>query len=99
MRSSMLWPRTRVWRDAIFNHGARRFATTTTAKSKRFVTTPIFYVNASPHIGHVHSTVLADALSRWLKLKSDDVFFSTGTDEHGLKVPQKTIIPSLAFLS
>ncbi|KAL4137821.1 hypothetical protein PRIC2_001331 [Phytophthora ramorum] len=53
-----------------------------------FVTTPIFYVNAAPHIGHVHSAVLADALSRWFKVKNHRVLFTTGTDEHGLKVQE-----------
>ncbi|XP_055344371.1 methionine--tRNA ligase, mitochondrial-like [Paramacrobiotus metropolitanus] len=58
--------------------------------SRYFVTTPIFYVNAAPHIGHVYSAVLADALHRWHKLKhpADATVFSTGTDEHGLKIQQ-----------
>lgn len=51
------------------------------------LTTPIFYVNASPHIGHVHSAVLTDALARWFRVKGRSVLFTTGTDEHGLKVP------------
>jgi methionyl-tRNA synthetase len=53
-----------------------------------FITTPIFYVNASPHIGHVHSAVLADALARWYRVKQRVVLFTTGTDEHGLKVQE-----------
>jgi methionyl-tRNA synthetase len=53
-----------------------------------FLTTPIYYVNDAPHIGHAYSTVVADALSRWHRLIGDDVFFLTGTDEHGLKVAQ-----------
>ncbi|TDH73408.1 hypothetical protein CCR75_003793 [Bremia lactucae] len=56
--------------------------------SPTFISTPIFYVNAAPHIGHVHSAVLADALSRWHKIKGSDVLFTTGTDEHGLKVQE-----------
>jgi methionyl-tRNA synthetase len=51
-----------------------------------FVTTPIYYVNDAPHIGHAYSTIIADAVSRWHRLLGDDVFFLTGTDEHGLKV-------------
>ncbi|HET6874962.1 MAG TPA: methionine--tRNA ligase [Acidimicrobiales bacterium] len=51
-----------------------------------YVTTPIYYVNDAPHIGHAYSTVIADALARWHRLLGDDVFFLTGTDEHGLKV-------------
>jgi methionyl-tRNA synthetase len=51
-----------------------------------YVTTPIYYVNDAPHIGHAYTTVTADALARWHRLLGDDVFFLTGTDEHGLKV-------------
>jgi methionyl-tRNA synthetase len=51
-----------------------------------YVTTPIYYVNDAPHIGHAYTTVTADALARWHRLLGDEVFFLTGTDEHGLKV-------------
>jgi methionyl-tRNA synthetase len=51
-----------------------------------YVTTPIYYVNDAPHIGHAYTTVTADAVARWHRLRGDDVFFLTGTDEHGLKV-------------
>jgi methionyl-tRNA synthetase len=51
-----------------------------------YVTTPIYYVNDAPHIGHAYPTVAADALARWRRLWGDDVEFLTGTDEHGLKV-------------
>jgi methionyl-tRNA synthetase len=51
-----------------------------------YVTTPIYYVNDAPHIGHAYPTVAADALARWRRLCGDDVEFLTGTDEHGLKV-------------
>ncbi len=51
-----------------------------------YVTTPIYYVNDVPHIGHAYTTVTADALARWHRLLGDDVVFLTGTDEHGLKV-------------
>ena len=51
-----------------------------------YLTTPIYYVNDVPHIGHAYTTVIADALARWHRLLGDDVFFLTGTDEHGLKV-------------
>jgi methionyl-tRNA synthetase len=51
-----------------------------------YVTTPIYYVNDAPHIGHAYTTVIADALARWHRLLDDDTFFLTGTDEHGLKV-------------
>ncbi|KAF4104634.1 hypothetical protein G5714_013965 [Onychostoma macrolepis] len=53
-----------------------------------YITTPIFYVNASPHIGHVHSAVTADCLHRYKLLKGYNSRFATGTDEHGLKIQQ-----------
>lgn len=53
-----------------------------------YVTTPIYYVNDAPHVGHAYTTVVADALARWHRLNGDDTFFLTGTDEHGLKVAQ-----------
>ncbi|AKL72681.1 methionyl-tRNA synthetase [Actinobacteria bacterium IMCC26256] len=55
---------------------------------KFYVTTPIYYVNDVPHIGHAYTTVAADTLARWRRLHGDDVVFLTGTDEHGLKVQQ-----------
>src|SRR4051812_2613343 len=58
------------------------------AVGRFYVTTPIYYVNDAPHIGHAYTTVAADALARWHRLVGDDVFFLTGTDEHGLKVAQ-----------
>jgi methionyl-tRNA synthetase len=54
--------------------------------SRFYVTTPIYYVNDAPHIGHAYTTVTADALARWHRMLGDDTFFLTGTDEHGLKV-------------
>jgi len=55
--------------------------------NKRFyVTTPIYYVNDIPHIGHAYTTVAADILARYNRLIGNDVFFLTGTDEHGQKV-------------
>ncbi len=51
-----------------------------------YVTTPIYYVNDVPHIGHAYTTVVSDVLARWRRLWGDDVVFLTGTDEHGLKI-------------
>jgi methionyl-tRNA synthetase len=53
-----------------------------------YVTTPIYYVNDAPHIGHAYTTTIADALARWHRLAGDETYFLTGTDEHGLKVAQ-----------
>lgn len=51
-----------------------------------FITTPIYYVNASPHIGHAYTTIVADVLARFHRLSGDRTFFVTGTDEHGDKI-------------
>jgi len=53
-----------------------------------YVTTPIYYVNDAPHIGTAYTTVNADAVARWHRLVGDDVFFLTGTDEHGAKIAE-----------
>ena len=55
---------------------------------KFYVTTPIYYVNDKPHIGHAYTTILADVLARYHRLKGVPTFFLTGTDEHGQKVQQ-----------
>jgi methionyl-tRNA synthetase len=48
-----------------------------------YVTTPIFYVNAAPHLGHAYTTIAADVMARHMRQRGEDVFFLTGTDEHG----------------
>ncbi|MFW5498864.1 MULTISPECIES: methionine--tRNA ligase [unclassified Maridesulfovibrio] len=53
-----------------------------------FITTPIYYVNAKPHLGHAYTTILADSMNRFHKLLGDETFFLTGTDEHGDKIVQ-----------
>jgi len=58
------------------------------AGGRFYVTTPIYYVNDAPHVGHAYTTVIADALARWHRLIGDETWFLTGTDEHGLKVAQ-----------
>lgn len=70
-----------------------------TRDSRAYFTTPIFYVNAAPHIGHLYSALLADALCRHhrLRVPSDAATgFSTGTDEHGLKIQQAAAAAGLA---
>ncbi|MCA9406636.1 MAG: class I tRNA ligase family protein, partial [Candidatus Omnitrophica bacterium] len=57
-------------------------------RGKYYITTPIYYVNDKPHIGHAYTTILADVLSRYHRILGDDVFFLTGLDEHGQKVQQ-----------
>ncbi len=53
---------------------------------KYYITTPIYYVNDVPHIGHAYTTIAADVAARFKRLAGDDVFFLTGTDEHGINI-------------
>jgi methionyl-tRNA synthetase len=53
-----------------------------------YLTTPIYYVNATPHLGHAYTTIVGDAMARWHRLIGDRVWFLTGTDEHGDKIAQ-----------
>src|ERR1700760_3807061 len=55
-------------------------------EKKFYLTTPIYYVNARPHIGHAYSTIAADVIARRHRLLGADTFFLTGTDEHGQKI-------------
>jgi len=57
-------------------------------KNKFYITTPIYYVNDKPHIGHAYTTIVADVLVRYNRMLGKDVFFLTGTDEHGAKVAE-----------
>src|SRR5688572_14222604 len=66
---------------------ARRIATAMTSLPKpAYITTPIYYVNDKPHIGHAYTTTLCDVWARAMRFRKRDVFFLTGTDEHGRKV-------------
>src|SRR5256885_2333760 len=53
-----------------------------------YITTPIYYVNDIPHLGHAYTTMVADTLARFHRLRGDDTRFLTGTDEHGQKVEE-----------
>src|ERR1035437_940666 len=55
-------------------------------KKTYYVTTPIYYVNDAPHIGHSYTTIAADVLARFFRQEGRDVHFLTGTDEHGIKI-------------
>ena len=54
-----------------------------------YVTTPIYYVNSTPHVGHAYTTIVADILARHHRLRGDETFFLTGTDEHGTNIPRR----------
>jgi len=65
-----------------------------------YITTPLYYVNAEPHIGHAYTTVLADVLTRYQRMGKEEAFFLTGTDEHGQKLAdtaKRRGLPPLRF--
>jgi methionyl-tRNA synthetase len=66
------------------------------AKTRYYVTTPIYYVNDAPHIGHAYTTTAGDVLTRWHRQRGEDVWFLTGTDEHGEKVLRSAEAAGLA---
>jgi len=59
--------------------------------NKFYITTPIYYVNANPHIGHAYTQIAVDVLARYHKMSGDEVFFLTGTDEHGEKIEEASL--------
>ena len=61
-----------------------------------FITTPIYYVNDRPHIGHAYTSVACDVLARYKRLAGEKVYFLTGTDEHGQKVEKSAAAASVA---
>ncbi|KAK0651850.1 tRNA synthetases class I (M)-domain-containing protein [Cercophora newfieldiana] len=67
----------------------------TTSAKPYYVTTPIFYVNAAPHVGHMYSMVLADVLKRWQTLTGKPAILCTGTDEHGMKVQRSATVEGM----
>jgi methionyl-tRNA synthetase len=66
------------------------------ADEKFYLTTPIYYVNARPHIGHAYSTIVADVIARRHRLLGEDTFFLTGTDEHGQKIERSALAAGVA---
>jgi len=71
---------------------------TNSARPAYFLTTPIFYPNGAPHIGHAYTAMVTDAIARFQRLDGFDVLFLTGTDEHGLKMQQTAIAEGLTPL-
>src|SRR3954452_12366210 len=64
-----------------------------------FLTTPIFYPNGVPHIGHAYTAMVTDAIARFQRLDGYYVLFLTGTDEHGLKMQQTAIAEGLSTIA
>jgi methionyl-tRNA synthetase len=70
-------------------------------KNNFYITTPLYYVNAKPHMGTLYSTVIADVIARWQRLNGAAVYFLTGTDEHGQKIAEqaaKIEVPTQKFV-
>ncbi|KAH6563375.1 methionine-tRNA ligase [Batrachochytrium salamandrivorans] len=99
LESREIWASTPASKPMVFESGFRCSghiiqrqltvpASTLDPDNPIFVTSPIFYVNAAPHIGHLYSAILADTLKRWFSFKGSNTMYSTGTDEHGLKIQQ-----------
>src|SRR5258708_25237926 len=61
------------------------------AKPKYYLTTPLYYTNGLPHIGHTYSTIVADVIRRYKRMRGVDVFMTTGADEHGVNVERSAI--------
>ena len=57
-------------------------------KNNIFITTPIYYVNSSPHIGHAYTNMIASVLKRWFSMNKNETMLLTGTDEHGQKIEE-----------
>src|SRR5438445_10688903 len=71
-------------------------------KPKFYLTTPIYYTNGLPHIGHTYTTVVADVIRRYKRMRGYDVVMTTGTDEHGVNVERaakKAGIPESEFVA
>ncbi|OBT59262.1 hypothetical protein VE04_00444 [Pseudogymnoascus sp. 24MN13] len=92
-RAKVLWTSDWVCKSCRTNSVAvrprARFSSTKTPMEKPYyITTPIFYVNAAPHVGHLYTMVLTDILKRFQQLKGRPAILCTGTDEHGMKIQQ-----------
>ena len=59
------------------------------SKKNFYITTPIYYPSAKPHMGHAYSSIIADVIARYKSIDNNNVFFLTGTDEHGLKIQRE----------
>lgn len=53
---------------------------------EKYITTPIYYLNGLPHIGHAYTSILGDVMKKFEQMRGNNVFYSTGTDEHGQKI-------------
>ena len=85
-RDTVIMSKAKPKRDNLKNEIRKRKSVN---MNKFYITTPIYYPSGKWHIGHCYTTVICDALARFHRMKGEDVFFSTGTDEHGQKVEKE----------
>ncbi|MDR1917144.1 MAG: class I tRNA ligase family protein, partial [Synergistaceae bacterium] len=78
----------RVIAQRIFYYRRQQKVSDSKNNSGFYITTPIYYVNDVPHIGHAYTTIACDVLARWHRMRGDLTRFLTGTDEHGQKIEQ-----------
>jgi valyl-tRNA synthetase len=83
-------------KQSIRQKSSRLFSTLPSSASKFYITTPIYYVNGEPHLGHAYTSVMTDIIARFHRNFGNDVFFLSGTDEHGQKVEQSAAKASLS---
>lgn len=90
LKSGGLLNRNRPWNPSLrlFLSTSSEVATPTTKKDAFYITTPIYYVNGEPHLGHAYTSVVSDVIARFQRKNNKNVYFLTGTDEHGQKVEQ-----------
>src|ERR1035441_7733418 len=85
---SIFWPPTRAECEAM----TQPMTNPASSSARYYLTTPIYYVNARPHLGHAYSTIVCDAIARRKRALGVDTFFLTGTDEHGQKIERSAAL-------
>ncbi|KAL7893779.1 tRNA synthetases class I (M) domain-containing protein [Trichoderma sp. TUCIM 5745] len=91
LRSGWICSSCRTSPSAVQRWSSSQSSAGSSSEKPYYITTPIFYVNAAPHIGHLYSMVLADVIKRWQQIKGKEAFLCTGTDEHGMKIQRAAL--------
>ena len=64
---------------------------------QKYITTPIYYLNGLPHIGHAYTSILGDVMKKFEQMRGNGVYYTTGTDEHGQKIEEKAFAAGTAL--
>ncbi|KAM0252796.1 hypothetical protein ACHAQJ_007584 [Trichoderma viride] len=91
LRSGWICPSCRTSPAAVQRWNSSQSSAGSSNEKPYYITTPIFYVNAAPHIGHLYTMVLTDVIKRWQQIKGKEAFLCTGTDEHGMKIQRAAL--------